>query len=196
MQKTPPKLLSSTFTPSLPFCLFLSLPTPPLLPPPVGGARRRPLPPRLPLELAAAADAAAPEACGRRPWSSRTPRSPPPPRVRDLRGTLPLARRSLCSTLAAAHAEGRSSRRVEEDERRNGSPREAPPPEPARRRAGGSRPLEQSRAARPPPRWPTRPARARPASPWPRRHRLAMAARPPPPGPSRPPPRPDPRRSE
>ena len=43
-----------------------SLPTPPLLPPPVGGARRRPLPPRLPLELAAAADATA-------PWSSWPP---------------------------------------------------------------------------------------------------------------------------
>ena len=98
MQKTPPKLLSSTFTPSPPI-LSLSLP------------------PRLPcflrqcaaaLELAAAADAAplelvtaAPGSRGlrarRRPWSSRT-RSPPPleladsalvaPRVRGLRGVL------------------------------------------------------------------------------------------------------------
>ena len=108
-----------------------------------------------------------PEACGRRPWSSRTPRSPPPPRVRDLRGTPPLARRSLCSTLAAAHAEGRSSRRVEEDERRDGGPREAPPPEPVRRRDGRSRALEQSRAEQPGPAppWAEQPPRRAQAGP-------------------------------
>ena len=149
----PPKLLSSTFNPSPSHSISFSLPMPPLLPPPVRGARCRP--------------GARGSRGSRRPWSSRTPRSPPPPRVRNLRGTPPLARRSLCSTLAAAHAEGRSSRRVEEDERRDGGLREAPPPEPVRRRDGGSRALEQSRAEQPGPRraGPPRPALGRAAPP-------------------------------
>ena len=50
MQKHPPKLLSSTFTPSLPFYLFLS-PHASSASSTVRGARRRTLPPRLPLEL-------------------------------------------------------------------------------------------------------------------------------------------------
>ena len=50
MQKHPPKLLSSTFTPSLPFYLFLS-PHASSASSTVRAARRRTLPPRLPLEL-------------------------------------------------------------------------------------------------------------------------------------------------
>ncbi|KAG2542850.1 hypothetical protein PVAP13_9NG816800 [Panicum virgatum] len=101
MQKTPAKLLSSTFTPSPSHSISFSPPTPPLLPPPVrrrpgarGGGRRR----RRPLELVTAAPGSRGLRARRRPWSSRT-RSPPPlepadstlaaaPRVRGLRGLL------------------------------------------------------------------------------------------------------------
>ncbi|KAG2627199.1 hypothetical protein PVAP13_3KG228317 [Panicum virgatum] len=97
-KKTPPKLLSSTFTPSPSHSISFSPPTPPLLPLPVRrrlGARGRRR--RRPLELVTAAPRYRGLRARRHPWSSRT-HSPPPlepadsalaaPRVRGLRGIL------------------------------------------------------------------------------------------------------------
>ena len=156
MQKNPPKLLSYTFTPSLPFCLFLSphaspassssgwsSPSPPASSPSIGARSRHGC--RRPLELVAAAPGARglrarrphlefATFAARRPWLAAPSAPPWPP----------------CTPKEGARAGSRKTR--------------SGPPEPVRRRDRGSRALEQSRAARPPPRRPARLAQAGPGA--------------------------------